>query len=357
MILSISDKKIDYYTDKIDSFDICKPLLCILIVMIHVNPLPFRIDGLISPFTRIGVPVFYLISGFLFFRKYDRLDDAEEQRLMFRKYIKRLLAMYLFWLIVFLGPTIEKRWWFHKGILQGLPKFFNSLFFGSTFIASWYLMAAMLGMALVLYLGRHLSQRSCLVIAGLCYTITCIYSSHSYLSVLSGIGAMNNFWREVRINPCNSVLVGFFWLQLSRVVARNLSRWLNQFERSGALPLLGIAAALLLCLEHRFTRAFEMPAHDDCFLSLVILCPLVFFAILQLRVTSPHTALFRKWSSLTYAAHGSIGYILKQLRDYYELPMPPVVRFCLTLVVCTLILMLFERLVRHPRFAWLKNVY
>lgn len=357
MILSISDKKIDYYLDRIDSFDICKPLLCIFIVMIHINPLPQRFSTLITPFTRISVPMFYLMSGFLFFRKYDRLDDEEEKRLMFRKYIKRLLTMYLFWLLVFLGPTIEKRWWFHNGILQGLPRFFHSFFFGSTFIASWYLMATMLGMALVLYLGRYLSERSCLVIAALLYTTGCIFSAHSYLTALPGIGLLNSFWKVVHVNPCNSIPVGFFWLQLSRVMTKNLNSWLSKLDRSGALPLLGIAAALLLCFEQRFARSLGFPAHDDCFFSLVLLVPLLFIAILRLQITSPHAAIFRKWSSLTYAAHGSIGYILYQLCEYFVIPVPSVVRFCLTIVICTLILLLFERLVRHPRLAWLKNVY
>lgn len=357
MLFTINDKPIDYHRGRIDSFDIVKPLLCLLVVIQHINPLPKRFATLITPFTRIGVPLFFLMSGFLFFRKYDSLTSAEAKRSMFIKYAKRILSMYFFWMLVFFGPTMEKRWWFHDGILQGIPKFFHSLVFGSTFIASWYLMSTILGLALVLLLGRFLSDRLSMAIGTLLYACTCVFSVHAYLGVLPGIGALNNFWQVVRINPCNSIPVGFFWMQMSRIMAKNVDDYLDWFRRSGLLPFVCVVLSFLLCIEHRFGRTIAPPTYDDCFFMLIPLAPVLFLGALEMRITSPHAAILRKWSSLTYLTHGSIGFVLAKLNDHYGIGMHNYHRFILTLVLCTLILALFERLARSPRFAWLKNVY
>lgn len=102
-----------------DSVDAAKFVLSILVVAIHSYPF----DGyavFFNPILRTAVPLFFLISSYFFFNHHKYLSDLEERVLHIEKYVSRNLRLYLFWMLVFLMPTIRYRQWFSNGILNGL---------------------------------------------------------------------------------------------------------------------------------------------------------------------------------------------------------------------------------------------
>lgn len=112
-----------------DSVDAAKFVLSILVVAIHSYPF----DGyavFFNPILRTAVPLFFLISSYFFFNHHKYLSDLEERVLHIEKYVSRNLHLYLFWMLVFLMPTIRYRQWFSNGILNGLVLWTRSFFYG-----------------------------------------------------------------------------------------------------------------------------------------------------------------------------------------------------------------------------------
>ena len=94
-----------------DFIDVTKFALSILIVVIHISPIE-SLNPVLRPFLRTAVPLFFLISAYLFFKKYGEAETIEKKIARIERYVKRNLQLYFFWLIVLLIPTLSYRQWF-----------------------------------------------------------------------------------------------------------------------------------------------------------------------------------------------------------------------------------------------------
>ena len=88
-----------------DSFDLFKFIVSFIIIVVHLNPFGESRFHWIHPWVRIAIPVFFMISAYLFFSKYDALPEDQKNTYL-RKFTRRNMTLYLFWFIVFLPFTI-----------------------------------------------------------------------------------------------------------------------------------------------------------------------------------------------------------------------------------------------------------
>lgn len=160
------------------AFDIVKFVACILVVCIHTNPFP----NYFQPLYRIAVPMFYMISSFLFFSRVKSMDQGK-QRQYILKYIKRSLILCLFYFII-LFPTsyvfFYRSWW-NLGFPNNIVRFIEQFFLSYTFaIPSWYIVSSFLGINIIYYATRYKSK--CIpVIAFALYLICCLTSNYKSL--------------------------------------------------------------------------------------------------------------------------------------------------------------------------------
>lgn len=176
-----------------DSVDAAKFVLSIFVVAIHVRPFD-AYAVYFRPILRAAVPLFFLTTSYFFFNHHKNLSGLEERVLHIEKYVSRNLRLYLFWMLIFLIPTIRYRQWFSSGILNGFVLWARSFFTGSTFIASWFIMAAVIATVLVAVLSRYLSNRSQLLFSLMSFCVCCLMSNYgntaymqAHMSVLSNL--------------------------------------------------------------------------------------------------------------------------------------------------------------------------
>ena len=100
-----------------DSFDLFKFIVSFMVMIVHTRIFGDSRFHWLHPWCRILIPVYFMISAFLFFSKYDRLPDGEKNTYLW-KFVKRDLILYLFWFIVFLPFTTIYRNYLHKGIVN-----------------------------------------------------------------------------------------------------------------------------------------------------------------------------------------------------------------------------------------------
>ena len=113
-----------------NKFDILKLVLAIFIVGIHST----RAGMILRPVFRLAVPLFFIISSYLFFLKQCTLSSWIERYKGLKKYAKRILLLYLFWFLLLFPFTIYYREWYVDFCPDKLITIARSFFFGSTLL-------------------------------------------------------------------------------------------------------------------------------------------------------------------------------------------------------------------------------
>lgn len=143
-----------------DSIDVAKFVLSIFVVVIHIHPFE-AYTVFLRPVLRTAVPLFFLISSYFFFVRHKDLPTLDDRVAHLEKYVSRNLKLYLFWMIVLLVPTIKYRQWFANGFFNGVCLWFRAFFTDSTFIASWFIMAAVIATIIITISSRYIFPIRC----------------------------------------------------------------------------------------------------------------------------------------------------------------------------------------------------
>ena len=105
------DKNIEIKRKVIPGLDILKFCMALLIVAIHseaVNSIPIVFE-ILNPIIQSAVPMFFVVSAFLLFRKMrqNQLNIQQEKEILLH-FTLRLLLLYTFWLVVQLPLVVHK---------------------------------------------------------------------------------------------------------------------------------------------------------------------------------------------------------------------------------------------------------
>lgn len=173
------------------SLDVAKFICALLVIVIHTRPLE-QISAtanfyLCDVFSRIAVPMFYAISGFLFFRKIvfenGRIKNCKENRRRLWHYLKRIFLIYAGWSAFYLIGQLPKwhtmGWW-------GLPMIKSnvvSFVFHYIYWHLWYLNAMLYAIPLVYLLlslaTKHIAVSVCII----CSLCECLLHPYSWIGV------------------------------------------------------------------------------------------------------------------------------------------------------------------------------
>lgn len=215
-----------------DSIDLTKFVLAFMVVLIHINPFSAEVNVVVMPVLRLAVPLFFIISAFFFFTKVNVGKGATESDVVQAVkraigFTKRNLTLYFFWLAILIVPVIALRGWFGRGILRGVFVLLQHFFFGSTFIASWYIMALIIAVWAVLILSVKLSSTQVVAITAPFFVVSCLMSNYYYAPLTQAhLDALEfAFWY-----PYNSFWIGLFWVAVGK--------WISDRGGSGKVSLL-----------------------------------------------------------------------------------------------------------------------
>lgn len=209
------------------TLDITKFVCALLVIVIHTRPFAGYSDILdfytVNVIARIAVPLFYAISGYLFFGKL-RYQDGKiakcvENRTILLKYLKRIAFIYVSWsfvYIIFQLPQWYKTGWWGKTLVKDC---LASFLFNGSYYHLWYLLALLYGLPVLYLLLSFFSARNVRFLLPILWLIECLLYSYSWIGI-------------DRI-PVLSWLTGHFPIIFDAVFR--------------AIPLLGVG---LLCIEN-----------------------------------------------------------------------------------------------------------
>lgn len=282
-------------TKSYDILDLAKFIFSIFIVAIHSELLP----NVLYPWLRLAVPMFFLISSFLFFRRTSDLPN-EKKNAALRKTVKRNLILYGIWFIILLPVTLYVRSWFSDGILRGVFTVVKNFFLGSTFLASWFIMANLISIVLIFFLGKKCNNLLLLIVTGILNLLCCLLSAYDDIAIFGTIDAT--------ITPLigsikNNFVVALFWTALGKTFAEGKLK----MAKNSAL-ILAVDFGILLWIERYLNiKLLQTKGNADCFFMLIPTCLFLFAFLLQLDGIKLKSAKFlRSMSTLIYVMHYAV---------------------------------------------------
>ena len=171
--------------------DLIKCIAAMLVVTLHCfpegasaegagidNSIPMMLgQSFFQGLVRIAVPLFFVISSFLLFKRIE--DDPDNKWKYIGRFCLRILFLYAFWYIVGLAPTIRDIVnYSYAGDTYHLIKYIVSTLWKGAPRGFWYLFALVLS---VLITGIIKSKRSLIVItviSSVMYLYGCLNSAY-----------------------------------------------------------------------------------------------------------------------------------------------------------------------------------
>ena len=340
-------------TQKYDSkYDLVKFILSILVLAIHCALYPM----VLYPWLRIAVPLFFIMSSYFVFSK---LGDTHvgEHKTIVKKFVTRNLQLYACWFVILLPITLYIRKYFSfsgtwiKSILIILKRFV----FGSTFVASWFIIATVIGFLIIYFLSKLLRNDFLVLLISL--SAFCIVTlASSYLSAIEGTVLsyiIAKYTKIFGVLVC-SYPASLFWIFIGKMIAEQKIK----FKSLRLLIFLIICSCICLFLEWKFVISLNGTYNNDSYFMLAPLCVLLFLGIQKINsfYWKPSVC-FKHASTVIYVSHGSILPIVNKAISIFLNTKNTLLSFFVTLMCCIAIYVFIEFIIKKCRLPQIKKIF
>lgn len=340
------------------SLDIAKFIGALMILIIHTNPfgsystlISFGFRNVICV---IAVPFFFATSGYLLTGKLKALQTVQQQNNYMKKYLKRLLMIYLFWSAVYFPFVVIN--WLRVGFSIGLVlEYIKDFVFEGSYLTIWFLPALLTATALFFLLRRKIGSKMTFFIGCGIYVVTLLLSS--YYGVLVRISGLfhkvGQLYYAVFDSVKNGVLFGWVFVAMGGLLSD--ADFFARFTRKQTFLGLLISYGLL-CVEVVIYKLLGEPKGVDTVASLI---PMTFCAMLfALTFDMQPSALcltLHKYSILIFLCQRIPISIIELFLNETVLATNTAVK-CVT-VSAAAFLISFAILKLSEKWSWMKKIY
>lgn len=260
---------------KYNSIDLFKFLCALLIIIIHANPfddyskiLSFGLRNIVCV---VAVPFFFVASGFLCFRKVELLD-GEEKKQYIKKFLKRILLMYLLWSAIYFMFVVLN--WINNGFtIYSVLEYIRDFLFEGSYHTIWFLPALFSATLIVYLLRKKMTYKQIFIISLPIYIFTLLGSS--YYGITEKIPVISNIYNiyySIFETIKNGVCFGFIYVALGALIGANNEK--IKISKKINIVLI-IAFYILLAIEEFIVAHFNWNSRGVD--TVIMLLPLSFF--------------------------------------------------------------------------------
>ena len=278
---------------KYDSLDVMKFILSIFVLSLHIKPISMN-GGYeyVRAVLRLSVPLFFITSGFLFFNHISNLSSNSKREYIV-KYTLRILKLYFVWFIVLLPITIFVRQWNKFEFPYIVIEVLREIFLSSTFIASWYLMALIIGTIIVFYLSKVVNNHVLFIISFFIYVLCCVCSSWRNILINYDLKKISYI---INVFPIyNSFPVALLWITIGKVISEN-DRLLYFISKYNKISL--FISLILYLVEYYIVIHFKLAICTDSLFMMVPFCIIIFITIINSNLVCTKSKVLRKMSTI-----------------------------------------------------------
>lgn len=317
-----------------NTLDITKFILSILVIMIHVCPIKnAAILEIVRPFLRIAVPIFFIISSYFLFSK---LQNSQDQDRVVRAFCIRNIKLYLVWFIILFPITNYYSHYTKMTFVQFAKNIIFAFLFDSTFRASWYIMALVIGVLIIYYSSRVLNDKIVIIFSLILYCLCCAVTSYQNIFLNEELHKLLSFYPG-RIQY--SFPVALIWIYIGKYFSEINVRHNPDLQSKRQSVLFLVFCLILLLAEHLAIQNTVGIQENEEYFMLVPTCILLFKLLLSINITWKHGKEISIISTITYCVHFSLAEILNEflIKPYMHVKGGELLLFFLTLGLCLLI--------------------
>lgn len=336
------DKNLEIKRKVIPGLDILKFIMALLIVAIHseaVNDFPIVYE-VTNPVIMSAVPMFFVISAFLLFRKIRQSQlSGQQERGILLHFTWRLLLLYSFWMVVQFPLVIHTRHYLSMSFLEFIYNFLLDIAFRSTFHGAWFFSALVVGTWIIYFASKMLKDKTIWILP----LFIALYIYHADDLPVQ----YQTFWfwyKENVINPQNSFLVSLFWISAGFILANldiieKIENLRNSYVMGGLFCIAWLLSIMLLDLR------------------VIMVLPLfVLFYNWNLE-SKPVYKMMRQSSILIFTLHFIFIGIFRMVCPNVELLQHGLFLYVILVLLCLLSSLVILKLKDYKIFSWLKYSY
>lgn len=333
--------------------DLFKLLASILVVLIHVDmrrdyaPLTSTVFSV----SRIAVPFFFLVSGYLFCRN---INKAENKKEFFWKYEKKLLLLYFSWMLITAPFTIKTYCELYEGrsALYIAAVIARRILFAGNGVF-WYILIMAEAAAILFFLysfcKKHLSKLI-LVLSIIGLALGTVYLNRESIPVFNtGVFALfNKAIYFVFSWDCNVIMKGFPFMGIGYLICENADKL--KTSRSAIIARC-VAFAVLTALNY----ALFLSSHE-IFL-LFIFQAILFFTLslsFEVPISQKAAVTMRELSSSIYFIHSIVIYDI--ICTFFENTNNRTFNTLAGIIVPSVIYVIVKLILKKRDIKWLKFI-
>lgn len=301
------NKKIEYL-----GLDYFKIIAAFLIVAVHTSPLStynqtadFILTRIIA---RVGVPFFFMITGYFIIAPYIKSQKANKQDL--KIFMFKMCKLYGVAILIYIPLNIYMGYFNSKELIL---KILKDLFFNGTLYHLWYLPAAILGIGIVYFLILKLRAPFLYVIVFILYLIGLL--GDSYYGIVAQVPIITSGY-DMIFQVFDYTRNGLFFAPIFIVLGASINN--NESNSKGSRDIIGLSISLtLLLIEGLMLRRFQMQRHDSMYLFLVPSMYFLFRMLMQLKGSSKKN--LRSISMLIYILHPMVIVMVRGIAKIFNM--------------------------------------
>lgn len=317
-----------------ETVDLVKAMMALLILAIH-TPLLGRWTHILMPVCRLGVPFFFVVGSYFFFNKVKKVEEEEKLGIL-KNYILRNIKLYSFWFIVSFPLCAEERYssCFADGLLNGIWLMLKKCLFGSTWMASWYIAATIIGTTIIYTLSKKIKNNVLLFFSAIIYLICCFASN--YWGIFSAenlvVKIINGYTQYLGSNIFCSFPVSLFWISLGKKLADEGAKKINIRYFVIAFTLLVVESIVVILLGVQYMT--------DCY---ILLIPTVFLGVSYVLTTDikvTYSRYLRAFSVVVFCSQGIFITIFNKVFMHLgiiENVKIDILKYCLIVICCIMV--------------------
>jgi hypothetical protein len=183
---------------------------------------------------------------------------------------------------------------------------------GGGFTGAWYIIALVIGTVILFYASKKVSAGCMIALTLPIYVLCCLATN--YWNVCGNESLILRFFDVYRdVTYCDfytSFPAALLWISIGRFFAVKKSK-----VKPHTLIWIFVILIPVVAFERFFIVTNGWAVTDDCYFSLILLCPIVFLIALGCPQKISKRYKLRELSTLIYVMHGSVGrlvgYVLK----------------------------------------------
>lgn len=290
------------------ALDIAKFISAFLVICIHTGPLLDTNETanfvLVQIIARIAVPLFFIISGYLFFTKLDNEREWNDYANVaaLKHYVFRLGKLYLIWSILYLP--------FNYLLVKGdgvhamtFLRYLRDFFFTGSYYHLWFLPALMVAVCAVYVLRRYVSLTTTLIISALLYLVGMLGNVYPVMiEELPYIGRAYHSYIQLFVTTRNGIFFGMLFISLGAYFAKGRMA----VNRSPFAPFIGFVLSLCALFGECFILRNNGYMYDLASMYLMLVPTVAFLFVTLLSLDLKERAFYktmRVLSLLIYVVH------------------------------------------------------